>query len=183
MIRIYPLLALTANTLSLLVTTNGLTQENQLSGNSTFFTGEPPRLVSTDTPYKWIDYPTPKYFFTINLPQDSVESLGKVTIHPQESGDPIQFNLSNTKAFQGTHHDRGQALTLKEVTQDSQTQTISITFSPPVPPGTTLNISLQARQNPSVGGVYLFRVRAFPAGENPSGLDLGVGRLEFYERN
>ncbi len=50
-------------------------------------------------------------------------------------------------------------------TQDPQSKTINVSFEPPVSPGTTFSISLQAKQNPSDGGIYLFTVNAFPAGE------------------
>ena len=106
-------------------------------------------------------------------------SLGQVTIQQQENIETIQFELDKTTAFEGTENNKGQALEIKEVTQDPQTKTINVSFEPPVPPDTTFSISLQAKQNPSDGGIYLFTVYAFPAGDNPMGLDLGVGRLQF----
>ena len=54
-------------------------------------------------------------------------------------------------------------------------------FAPPIPPGTTFSIRLEANENPSVPGTYLFSVTTFPAGQNPIGFDLGVGRLSFYQ--
>jgi hypothetical protein len=32
-----------------------------------------------------------------------------------------------------------------------------------------------------VTGTYLFSVKTFPAGPNPIGFDMGVGRLSFYQ--
>ena len=93
-----------------------LAQDFTSPENSTFFTGQPPSLISADTPETSINWPKPNYFFTINLPENSGESLGKVTIHQQESLEPIEFNLSNTKAFEGTPHKRGETLSLKAVT-------------------------------------------------------------------
>ena len=95
----------------------------------------------------------------------------------------IKFQLPQTQPLQGTSNSRGKALTLKSVTQDPKTQAISVNFEPPVPPGMTFTISLLAQQNPSVGDTYLFRVKAFPAGDNPIGIDLGVGRFQIYEPN
>ncbi len=165
---------------SLVIAPIALTQEFPYPANSTFFTGEPPTLVSADTPDTSIRWPSPHYFFTFNLPASSLESLGKVTITPEVSGEPITFDLSSTQAFQGTENSKGKTIALQSVTQDPQTQVIAIAFSPAVPPGTTFTISLQAVQNPSEDGTYLFRVHGFPAGDNPIGLDLGVGRFSFY---
>ena len=180
--RILPLLILTISTTAMALTTKAQTQETQLPENSTSFTVGVPTLVSADAPHDNVNYLLPKYFFTLNLPGDANHSLGQVTIQQKESPDTIEFELDKTQAFEGTENKQGQALKLKEVTIEPQTQTINVSFSPPVPPDTTFTISLQAKRNPSIGGVYLFRVNAFPAGDNPMGLDLGVGRLQFYQQ-
>ena len=57
----------------------------------------------------------------------------------------------------------------------------TIAFDPPVSPGTTVTVALRAKRNPS-GGVYLFGVTAFPAGERSWGQFLGYGRLHFGPR-
>ncbi|MFM7440794.1 MAG: DUF2808 domain-containing protein, partial [Snowella sp.] len=144
--------------------------------NSSFFTGKPPNLNGAYSPFSSVNIPNVPYHFTISLPDTSVESLGQVTIEQETSTEVINFDLSQTQAFQGTPNNRGQTLILKNVTQDPETQTISVIFDPPVSPGTTFTISLIAEQNPSVGFTYLFRIKAFPAGNNPVGMDLGVGR-------
>lgn len=159
---------------------NGFAQTLPFSENSTFFTGQPPMLVSTETLESRINWPDAHYYFTFNLPNNSVQSLGKVSIQQQPSFENIQFNLTNTTAFQGDQNNQGQAFTLK-ASQDPQTQAITVTFEPPISPGTTFSIRLEANQNPSVAGTYLFSVTTFPAGPNPIGLDMGVGRLSFYQ--
>lgn len=159
---------------------SSLAQNVQFPANSTFFTGQPPNLVNAATPTSTINWPDAPYYFTFSLPENSVESLGKITIQQQENAETIQFNLSHTKAFRGTQDSQGQSLTFK-VTQDPKTQAIAIVFDPPVSPGTTFSIRLEAVQNPSQSGIYLFNLMAFPAGENPTGLDLGVGRFQFYQ--
>lgn len=156
-------------------------QEFPFPENSSFFTGKPPSLNGAYSPFSSVNIPNVPYHFTISLPDDSVESLGQVTIEQETSPEVIHFDLSQTQAFQGTPNNRGQTLILKNVTQDSEKQTISVIFDPPVSPGTTFTISLIAQQNPSVGFTYLFRVKAFPAGSNPIGMDLGVGRFAIYE--
>lgn len=182
--RIFPFLILTMSTAIAAVPQANLSlaQDLLFPENSTFFTGQPPTLVSANTPYTSVNWPNPKYFFTIKLPPNSVESLAQVSIHQQESDDPIEFNLSNTKAFEGNSHEGGQALSVKAVMPNKQAQTIVVSFDPPISPGTTLTISLQGKKNPSQSGVYLFRVQAFPSGTSPVGLDLGVGRFQFYDQ-
>ena len=179
---ILPLLILTISTVGMALATKALTQETQLSENSTSFTGGVPTLISADAPNSAANQLLPQYFFTLDLPADANQSLGQVKMQQQESPQPIQFDLDKTQAFEGTMNKQGQALKLKEVTQDTETQTINVSLEPSVPPGTTFTISLQARQNPSEGGIYQFTVNAFPAGDNPMGLDLGVGRLQFEQQ-
>ena len=180
-IPILSLLILTISSAGMALTTKALTQEPQLPENSTSFSRGVPILVSAEAPHDNVNYLLPHYFFTFEVPGDANQSLGQVTIQQEKSPYTIQFDLDKTQGFEGTENKQGQALKLKEVTQEPQTQTINVNFEQPVPPGTTFTIRLQAKKNPSTGGVYLFRVNAFPAGNNPTGLDLGVGRLTFYE--
>jgi Protein of unknown function (DUF2808) len=63
---------------------------------------------------------------------------------------------------------------------DRKTQTVSLIFDPPISPGRTITIGLKPWQNPTVEGVYLFGVTAFPAGEKAHSQFLGFGRLQFY---
>ena len=177
--RILPLLILTISTAGIIISPKAHTQEIQLSENKTYFSVGVPTFVNAEVPHSAANYVLPKYYFTLNLPADANQSLGQVTIQQEKNIETIQFELDKTTAFEGTKNKKGQALEIKEVTQDPQTNTINVSFEPPVPPGTTVSISLQAKQNPSDGGIYLFRVNAFPAGNNPMGLDLGVGRLQF----
>ena len=183
--RIFPLLTLSLTLVcaSIPPTTAIQAQEFPFPRNSTFFTGKPPSLEDASSPYSSVNIPHVPYYFTISLPEKSIESLGKVTVEQETSPETIKFDLSETKAFQGTPNNRGQSLVLNSVTQDPETQAISVNFEPPIPPGTTFTIRLIAQQNPSLGYTYLFRVNAFPAGSNPIGMDLGVGRFAIYEPN
>lgn len=155
-------------------------QSLQTPENQTFFTGQPPSLISAETLTSSINWPDSHYYFIFNLPKNSVESVGKIIIQQQPNVETIQFNLSNTYAFRGTQNSPGQALKFK-VNQDPKTQAITILFDPPIPPGNTFSIRLEANQNPSSSGVYLFNVNAFPFGNNAMGMDMGVGRLSFYQ--
>ena len=177
--RILPLLILGISTAGIIISPKALAQETQLAQNSTSFSVGVPTLVSAKVPHSAANYMLPKYYFTIDLPADADQSLGQVTIQQEENLETIQFELDKTTAFEGTENKKGQALNIKEVTQDSQTKTINVSFESPISPGTTVSISLQAKKNPSDGGIYIFRINAFPTGDNPVGLDLGVGRLQF----
>jgi len=155
-----------------------LVLSQNLPDNSTFFTGNPPSLVDASTPTSLVNWPSPQYYFTFQIPADSPQSVGQVTFIPDASGDPIAFTLPKTTAFQGTQNQQGKAIAVT-ASQDKN-GTISAVFSPPIAPGTTFTVSLQAVRNPSLSGVYQFRVQAFPAGTSPQGLDLGIGRFSFY---
>lgn len=122
-----------------------------------------------------------RYYFTLSLPENAGEALGKVTINQRQGFEDIRFKIEDTQAFRGTPGHKGEALTLKEVKKDSSSPAIAVTFDPPVQPGTTVTIQLRPVRNPSVSGIYIFGVTAFPAVENPYGLYLGVGRLHFYD--
>lgn len=152
----------------------------QTPDNGTFFTGQPPLFVGAQTPDSTINWPNAHYYFTFHLPNNSIESVGKVTIQQQENVEVIPLNLANTYAFIGTQGNVSKPLTI-QTTQDPQTQTVTVIFNPPVPPGTTFTVRLEAQRNPSNAGIYLYSVTSFPAGNNPMGLPMGVGRLSFYQ--
>jgi hypothetical protein len=145
-----------------------------------FFTGKPPTFVKATVPHDTINWRLSWYYFTLNLPVDSSESLGKITITPGNNFSTIDFNLAETQAFMGQVNQRGEPINIQQVNQDEATQTIEVIFTEPIEPNTLFTVGLKARQNPNVEGVYLLRIHAFPAGENPVGLDLGVARLTFY---
>lgn len=142
---------------------------------------KPPRLLEATTTYKEVNVWGATYYFTLSLPENAGEPLGRVTIRQRQGFDDIRFKLKNSEAFEGTPEDDGEKLTLKEVTQDRDGRTISVTFDPPVQPGKTVTIALRPVRNPFTGGAYIFGVTAFPAGEKAYGLELGVGRLQFYD--
>lgn len=176
--RITPFLVLPLSVTVALLANSGVAQPVS-QGYSTAFTGQPPSFVSAGTPNRYINQVLAPYYFTINLPPKSIESLGQVTIQQQISPEIIQFNLERTQAFQETQSQK-KDLALKNVTLDPKTQTISIKFDPPVAPGATVTILLEAQRNPFIVGVYFFDITAFPAGANPAPLTLGTGRFHFY---
>lgn len=139
-----------------------------------------PRLVNAVTTYKGASVPYARYYFTLQLPADAGEPLQQVTIAQRKGIETIRFELDETVAFQGLHTDKGEKLAVKSVVQDEDSLAISVTFAQPIEPGNTFTVGLEPRRNPRYGGVYLFGVTAFPAGEKSLGLYLGVGRFHFY---
>jgi hypothetical protein len=140
-----------------------------------------PHLIDMVTTLSTIWVWGAKYYVTVDLPNNAGEPLRKLTIHQGQGSDEIDYYLDETFAFEGTHTNRAKPLTLQAVTRDKTTHTISVVFEPPISPGTTFTVGLKPIRNPEYGGIYLFRITAFPVGEKPYGLDLGVGRLQFYE--
>ncbi len=142
-----------------------------------------PRLVKATTTQNATDVWGATYYFTVELPEDAGEPLGQVKINQKQGFETIQFDLEDTRAFEGTSRNKGEKLTLKEVIKDDKTKTISVVFDSPVTPGKTVTIGLRPVRNPDTGGAYLFGITAFPVGEKPYGLYLGVGRLQFYDND
>lgn len=154
-------------------------QAIQLQDGTVYF-AQPPRLVEAATTYQNTYVWGATYYFTISLPENAGEPLQKVTINQREGADYVRFDLEDTYAFKGTRSKKGQKLKLKDVTSDRKSRTLSLVFDPPVSPGQNITIALKPVQNPTVGGVYLFGVTAFPAGDKSHGQFLGFGRLQFY---
>jgi hypothetical protein len=154
-------------------------QAIQLADGTVSF-DKPPDLVSVSTTFQDVNVWGVTYFFTISLPSNAGEPLQQVTINQVEGLDDIRFSLKETYAVEGTGWHSGKRLTLGEVTKDKEKHAVLVKFNPPVPPGTTFTLALRPERNPFDDGVYLFGVTAFPVGEKPYGLYLGVGRLHFY---
>lgn len=155
------------------------TQAVQLRDGTVYFT-QPPELVTATSTFKDVNVWGATYYFTLNLPQNAGEPLQRLTINQHEGTSDIRFDLEDSRAFEGTRDRKGTRLTLGEVTRDKETQTVSLTFNPPVPPGKTITIGLRPVKNPMYSGVYLFGVTAFPQGQKSHGQFLGFGRLHFY---
>ena len=154
-----------------------VSQAIQLRDGTVYF-AQPPSLTYTATTYNDVYVWGATYYFTVSLPDNAGEPLQKITINQHEGVDDIKFELKKSYAFEGTRSNEKQKLQLTDVSRDKKT--ISITFNPPVSPGKTITIGLKPVQNPTVSGVYLFGVTAFPAGDKSHGQFLGYGRLQFY---
>ncbi|MBH8553358.1 DUF2808 domain-containing protein [Nostocaceae cyanobacterium CENA357] len=154
-------------------------QAIQLQDGTVYF-AQPPRLVGAATTYNETYVWGATYYFTLSMPENAGEPLEKVTINQHEGVDDIRFDLKNSFAFEGTRSHKKQKIGLKDAVSDRQTRTVSLIFDPPVSSGKTITIGLKPWQNPTVAGVYLFGVTAFPGGEKSHGQFLGFGRLHFY---
>lgn len=151
----------------------------QLRDGTVYFARAPLLVNATTTQtgaYVW----GATYYFTLELSADAGESLQRVAI-AQDGGERIKYDLEDSRAFEGTPRDKGEMLALGEVGMNSETQTVSVIFDPPIPPGKTLTIGLRPLRNPKFGGVYLFGVTVFPEGEKAYGQFIGYGRLQFYK--
>jgi Protein of unknown function (DUF2808) len=117
------------------------------------------------------------YLFTLQIPENASESLGRVVLKQTEGVDDIDFILKRTTAY--VNGNRRQTIPVQATKPEDRV--IALDFDPPVLPGTTVTLALRPDENPRTGGVYLFGVTAFPAGENVSSQFIGYGRLQFYD--
>ncbi|MEA5596570.1 DUF2808 domain-containing protein [Rivularia sp. UHCC 0363] len=158
-----------------------LSQAVQLRDGKVYFV-QVPRLVKATTTFDDVNIWGATYYFTVQVPSDAGEPLQKITINQHSGLDNINFDLKDSFAISGTTKSEKEKLPL-QITEKRREKTVSLTFNPPVEPGKTINIALKPIRNPSVEGVYLFGVTAFPAGEKSHGQFLGYGRLHFYRNN
>ncbi|MEO0406772.1 MAG: DUF2808 domain-containing protein [Cyanobacteria bacterium P01_A01_bin.135] len=177
-------LALAAALTTLVITPLPL-QARQAADGRVFFDAAP-RLVDTFTSNRTVSSASrPSYSFDLTIPADVGEPLQQVAIaqlNGESEAREIEYDLERTQAFTGKHRRRGDELLLSNVSFNDDTQTIVVTFDTPVPPGTDVTIRLRPERNPRREGTYQFGITAFPAGEQPQGLFLGIGRLQFFDR-
>ena len=160
-------------------------QAVQLRDGKVYFE-HPPSLVSAATTERRTSDSSAHYYFTLNIPADAGEPLQQVDIAQRDGSIRsrlVQYDAGDSQAFIGTRRDRGDDLTLGENYFDRDTQTLSVVFDPPVPPGTTVTLILHPKRNPRRDGTYLFGVTAYPPGVNAYGQFLGYGRLQFDGSN
>jgi hypothetical protein len=119
------------------------------------------------------------YLFTLQVPEDASEPLGQVVLRQEQGLDSVEFNLGRTYAY--LNGDRAQTTAIEALSSNSDT--LDLTFNPPIPPGSTVTIGLRPYSNPQTGGVYLFGVTTAPAGDKVRSQFVGYGRLQFYDRS
>lgn len=136
-------------------------------------------LVDAHATFSGVRVRQARYYFDLELPPDIGEPLQKVVIQQRSGGDEVKFRPDKTQAYFGNHHDKQESLEVT-TTIDEATAEVTVSFNPPIPPGSAVTIGIKPKQNPDYAGVYLFGVTAFPSGEKPVGMYLGPGRLHFY---
>lgn len=135
----------------------------------------PPRLLKTSTTSNNINAPA-LYFLTIAHPPDAREPIQKITIQQVSGGQSIQFNLRRTQVYEGR---REQQNTLLPSQMTAKRNTLTISLTPPISPGTIFTVVLNPVRNPDSEGTYFFGVTAFPLGANVDSQFLGFGRFQF----
>jgi hypothetical protein len=156
-------------------------QAIQLQDGTVYF-AHPPTLKNAVTTERRVTSSGATYYFTLDLPEDAGEPLQRIVINQKDGSTYnrlVKYRTEDTRAFTGTYRQRGEALPVQQTTFDQATQTVTVTFDAPVPPGTTVTIGLRPQRNPQMDGIYLFGVTAFPQGEKSYGQFIGYGRLQF----
>jgi hypothetical protein len=159
------------------------TQAVELRDGQTYFV-RPPLLdditTTRDTVLAW----RPTYYLTLTMFEEAGEDLGRLEISQREGSTAARLirYSQDAIAFEGTPQNRGNEFAIRETRFDQDSQTVTVIFDSPVPPGTVFTVGLRPQRNPRLGGIYLFGVTAYPEAEFPAGQFLGYGRLSFYER-
>jgi hypothetical protein len=146
----------------------------------------PPRLVKAETTFNAVFSPNAVYFFTLEVPENAGSGLRQVQISQKDGSANarlVRYETDATQAFVGTPKRQGAALGISETRFDRDSQTLTVSFDPVVPPGTTVTLRLRPERNPRISGVYLFGVTAYPSDPNQRGQFLGFGRLHFYDND
>lgn len=151
--------------------------------DGTVFFEAPPRLEKVTTTFNETQMWGATYYFTLTLPAQAGEPLGKLIIKQRGGIEDIALRLDQTVAFVGTPDNQQDSLSLSNISQSDDNREINVELESLVEPGTTITLGLKPRRNPKFDGVYLFGVTAIPAGDTAKGLYLGVGRLQFYDRD
>lgn len=142
-----------------------------------------PRLESYRTTINKSGVRGATYYFTLSLPNDAEVPLQQLVLEQRQGVEfPEKFVIRETRAFEGTQSNRGEEISLDLVAADRENRTITVTFDPPIQPGTTATIGLRPVRNPR-DGVYIFRVIAYPLGDSAVGMNLGNARLQFYRED
>ena len=150
--------------------------------NTAYFT-KAPRLLGASTTYSGVRVRYAKYYFNVEIPKDAGNHLQQIVIAQRQGQEEIEFRLDETVAYLGTNRNKEEQIAIAEVIQNEETGEIKVILENPIPPDTTFTVALKPRRNPFFDGVYLFGVTVFPQGDDPTGLYLGAGRLQFYRGN
>ncbi|MDB9525964.1 DUF2808 domain-containing protein [Oscillatoria sp. CS-180] len=155
----------------------------QLGDGTTVFTS-PPRLVSFVTTDDTANKKDVTYYVTVNLLPEAEESLETLTVELVEGRfTRLDYHADRIEVFEGTRQTREDNYPIESANYDEDSQTVTVRLSQSVAPGQVITLALKPVRNPSREGVYLFRVSAAPAGENPVAQRVGTGRIHIYRES
>lgn len=177
---LWKVLGINALALSSVGLLSGLTAEAvQLSGGRVAF-DRPPNLVEATTLDIGAGF-AGTYHFVIEVPENAGEPLGAIVVTPKDHAERIVFDLNASAAHLDTAYAHGPMVELSSVggSPDNPHEAL-VVFEEPIQPGETVTVSLEANYNLR-GGVYLFGVTAYPAGDNGVGQFLGYGRINIFD--
>lgn len=180
--KISQMLKISVLALGLLGSTTAAAVEAARLADGRVMFDRPPRLIEATTFDQEAGF-SGRYHFVVEVPEDAGEPLEAIAITPLDGAQRINFKLDATTAQEGTAYARGTELPLASVggTPDNPAD-ILVVFDQPVQPGETATVILQTSHNPW-GGVYIFGVTGYPAGENGLGQVLGYGRIHIYDND
>lgn len=145
----------------------------------TYFT-RPPWSVELVSYYTTVWEPFAEYYFTVQLDPAAGASLGGLRITQTRGVDrTFPFDVNATRAFLGRPRQQGASVPVQARFEQSS-RTFELSFPEPVPPGSTVTVSLKPWNNPAMADTYMFAVTAFPSGPDPSPAPLGYGTLRIY---
>ena len=145
------------------------------------------KLTRAASTYDYINFYPATYQFAIQIPKEVKQPLARISITvPGEFG-PFGTNLprkEDISAFIPTEPDAMRPQVAQRVlpTQiNIEGRTVLIDFPEPIPSPQTVTVQFGLMRNPSLGGIYLFEVNAFPSGSKAVKQFVGFGRLVFKD--
>jgi hypothetical protein len=139
-----------------------------------------PRLIRSATTFLQKNNSVARYQFTIEVPKNSGETLKSIKVTQKQNVETVVFNPNKTRAALGNNIS-GIDIPLAATGGESKPGEITVVFDKPIEPGNTVTISVKPRRNPSVGGVYLFGITAYPTEGNSGEVYLGSGRIHISQ--
>ncbi|MGA7955168.1 MAG: DUF2808 domain-containing protein [Gloeobacterales cyanobacterium] len=139
-------------------------------GGESYFEHEPV-LTRAYTNNVSATYSYARYSFEVNIPENSGEPLGGLTITI-----PHEIEIPRTEKIRVTDG-IGQPIAFLMALQE---RTVQLTLSKPVSPGQKITVQFYPMSNPHLGGIFQFGISALPAGSKPHAQFLDFGQLTFY---
>jgi hypothetical protein len=136
------------------------------------------RSVSFDQPpqLSQVSMANRRVYFTIAIPENAGEGLAKLSFSDR-TPTALAFDLEQTRVFQGTPEERGEAVNVESAWVD-ETGVVWVEFASALPPGTVFTVSLAVGQNPP-RDAREYGVAAYPDSENSVPAFVGDGTLMF----